>query len=65
MLEVESGELIALKLLAQKPNTKLVPPHTLNKLIANGLAERRVTDVIVTSRGHAVLLAKADSEATS
>ncbi len=55
-------EKIALKLLAQKPDGKLVPPYVVDKLLAKGLVERRVTGVIVTSRGHAALLAEAKTQ---
>jgi hypothetical protein len=50
------AELIALRLLSERPTT-FVMPDIVQRLLAKELVERRVGSLVVTSRGHAALLA--------
>ena len=56
------AELIALRLLADHPST-FVMPDIERRLLAKGLVERRVGSLVVTSRGHAAILADASGSA--
>jgi hypothetical protein len=50
-------ELLALRLLAQRP-TASIAPEILEKLLSKGLVERWAGSLLVTSRGHALLLSQ-------
>ena len=54
------SELVALELLLERPNTTLLQPDVIERLLAKGLVERRAGALIVTSRGHAELLKRSN-----
>ena len=51
---VSEAELMALRLLAQRPTITVMPDLVLS-LLEKGLVERRAGSLMVTSRGHAAL----------